>query len=152
MDFIFVKVYVKFYLIQLHNSLPYFKKLKKEYELNQFLDENNDLFTNVEPKNNETLPISKATEKIEKALTLVEIESDTSLKKMFVFKNKIFSKIEVMGLVIDYHFIGSEEKENSRAILYLDDSTGIINCLSWKNKSSANYQKISQLVNSIIIF
>jgi hypothetical protein len=37
-----------------------------------------------------------------------------------------------------------EEKNNYRFLVYIDDSTGVFQAISWKNKSAATFEKVER--------
>ena len=128
MNFLFAKTYVKFYLVQINSSISYYDHLQKGQEINydSLFDEDleNCVEGNEEPKQ----------------------EVSEKFKRYFYFKDKTFSKVEVMGLIIETKVVGNEH--NSRFILYLDDTTSLIQCISWENKNSTVYESLCSKAKS----
>lgn len=111
---VFSRVYVKFYICQIYASETYTIWKQNQKNLEKLLE----LPSDNENNPNEIVPVSQETEKY--------------MKRLFVYKKKIFSRVEVMGIVtlVQSHMNG----DVSRILLHLDDSTGIILCILWKNK------------------
>ena len=132
------KVYVKFYLVQINSSLSYYDHLKRENDIAAIekildFDDTDQVFNDNNQESNEV---------------------DFKYKKFFLFKNKIFSKVEVMGLVVEAKGIGVEHKQ-LRYIIYLDDGSSLIQCICWNNKNPSVYNEIKAHVKSgdyILIF
>ena len=76
---------------------------------------------------------SKSLSNLEDKHTL-SVKEPKYLKKLFLFKDKIFSKVEIMGKII-----GRNLKEQ-RLIIYIDDSTGVIEAVVWRNQNETFYQ------------
>ena len=69
-------------------------------------------------------------------------------RRYFVFKNVVYSKVEIQGLVIEKRALGYEEKNNYRFLIYIDDTSGVIQAIAWKNKNDAIFNTIEkELVN-----
>lgn len=111
MQYIFTRTFVKLYIIQINKSISCF-----DYKNNLNIKNNN--------VNNTTLKTN------EHSLNIINnnnIDNDLKLKKLIIYNNKIFSRIEIMG-IITFVYI----KENYICIS-IDDSTGIINCIIFNN-------------------
>ncbi len=65
-------------------------------------------------------------------------------RRYFVFKNVVYSKVEIQGLVIEKRALGYEEKNNYRFLIYIDDTSGVIQAIAWKNKNDAIFNKIEK--------
>lgn len=137
MDFIFAKVYAKFYICQINSSNSYYNHLLQKKEVND-LDL---LFDDIDEINPENLNFDENQN---------NSEINVLFKKFFYFKNVIFSKVEIMGLIVS---MKSFEKNENKEKLYLtiDDSTGRIQCICWKNKNPFIYEKIKNLFVSLKI-
>ena len=130
---ILAKVYVKLYICQLFASVSYPLWKQGQNEYNQIIQA---ALSSTESEA-QNLPEKEIEEK-----TKTSYEEDKYLKRLFVYQGKIFSKIEIMGIVtqIQSHSQGG----TARKILYLDDTTGVIQCIIWKNKVQNFYEKTEQ--------
>lgn len=125
MEFMLAKIYVKFYLFQINSSKSYFDYLKDLEEIDKLFNLEGEFEENAYEDN----------------------QIDVKYKKFFIFKEKVFSKVEVMGLVIETKSIGQDPKQY-RYILYLDDGTSLIQCICWNNKNPNVYNNMKQNVKS----
>lgn len=66
---------------------------------------------------------------------------DDKYKKFFLYRDIIFSKVEIMGLVVETKVVGLENK-NHRYIIYLDDGTSLVQCICWNNKNPTVFNHI----------
>ena len=132
MEFVFAKIYVKFYLVQINSSKSYYDYLVQNKEVNDLdlaFDDNEDI-------NPENLIFNENTN---------DKEVNVLFKKFFYFKNKIFSKVEVLGLVVETLYVGNNIK-NERFFITLDDTTSKIQCICWRNKNPNIFDKIKSTV------
>jgi hypothetical protein len=126
MQFIFAQVYVKFYLIQINSSKSYYDFLmqtKAISSLDALMDEEDEM----KPEN---MVFNENEHK----------EVNVLFKKFFFFKNKIFSKVEVLGLVVETNTMGNDK--NERYYITLDDSTARMLCICWKNRNPVIYDNL----------
>lgn len=130
---ILAKVYVKLYICQLFASVSYPLWKQGQNEYNQIIQA---ALSSTESE------LQNLPEKENEEKTKTSYEEDKYLKRLFVYQGKIFSKIEIMGIVtqIQSHSQGG----TARKILYLDDTTGVIQCIIWKNKVQNFYEKTEQ--------
>jgi len=70
------------------------------------------------------------------------IKDPKYLKKLFLFNNKIFSKVEIMGKII------GRSIKDQRLILYIDDCTGVIESVVWRNQNETFYQLAEKALQS----
>jgi len=95
--------------------------------------------------------VSSSNSKIKERINIRDSlsEYDNPLyRRYFVYKNVVYSKVEIQGIVIEKRALGYEEKNNYRYLIYIDDTTGVIQAISWKNKNAALFSKIEKdLVN-----
>jgi len=177
MEFALGKIYAKFYVCQILNSLSYYEFKTKQSELQKLIEENyisendsEDLNTNLISRNEdvemEDLGIQNRESKM-KVNNNKSLETNEKIKsediygrnatkenlsqfdaplyrRYFVYKNVVYSKVEIQGLVIEKRSLGYEEKNNYRFLVYIDDSTGVIQGISWKNKSAATFEKVER--------
>lgn len=142
------KIFVKFYICQIHSSISYsrYKKSQQNYEeliedqINLMNEESNNDLDN---KTNSNL-ISKKENDIQMK-TEEEDDKEKFPKKLFVFKNKIFSRVEIQGLIVQIQARGLGD--NLRKIIYLDDTTGIIQVIIWNNKMSNIFNQIDKVTH-----
>jgi hypothetical protein len=73
-------------------------------------------------------------------------ENINKYKRMFIFKNNTFSKVEIQGLLVEKKTFQKEEEHKSRHVLRLDDSTGTIQLTSWRSKNENLYLKIRDFI------
>ena len=120
---ILAKVYVKLYICQIFASVSYPSYKQGELEYKKILAEA-DLGSTQEGTQVQT-PKESA------------LDEDKYLKRFFVYKGKVFSKLEIMGVVtqIQTH----SQTGSPRKILFIDDTTGVIQCILWKNKAQSFY-------------
>lgn len=128
MEFLFSKIYVKFYLAQINSSVSYYDHLVKAKELNDI-----DLMLEDDDLNPENMNFDENDQVENKEVNIL-------YNKFFFFQNKIFSKVEVMGLVVETLNRGNDK--NERFFITLDDSTSIIRCICWKNKNPFVYESV----------
>ena len=69
-------------------------------------------------------------------------ENINKYKRMFVFKNNVYSKVEIQGLIVEKKTFQKEDNQKSRHVLRIDDSTGTIQITSWRSKNENLYIKI----------
>lgn len=127
MEFAFTKIYVKLYISQILSSISYYEMKNNQMEVEKFFEENfneNKIQTNT------------------KTITQDEI---VKYKKLIVYNNIVYSNVEIMGLIVEIQTLGLEENK-LRHILYIDDCTGIIQAIIWKNYNSVIYDKVSSLL------
>ena len=134
MQFALTKVYTKFYISQILNSISYQELKSNEDMLAQFIEENID--TNIQVNNRSSYSAKKSN------------YSDSKFRRLFVYNNVYYSKVELMGTVVEMQTLGYEEK--IRYILYLDDGTGIISAIVWKNFNKTIFEKVSNLIVKIL--
>ena len=118
------KVYVKFYICQIISSVSYpiWRQGQLEYLK---LIENIELSTT----NNNSKSYNEITES----------PFDKHSKHLFVYNEKIYSKVEILGIIVMIK--NHPLKDSARKILYIDDHTGVIQCIVWKNKIENFYNK-----------
>jgi hypothetical protein len=203
MEFALSRIYVKFYICQILNSISYHEMKKKQLEFQELIEysymedtiprdeeKNESLHTRQEMimsedtksesihklsnnlLNNSGMSISyditmknsnasyefKSPNKYEMKESLQNYESPV-YRKYFVYKNVVYSKVEIQGLVVEIQNLGYEDKNNLRYVIYIDDTTGVIQAISWKNNSNKVYEKIEKslvkirfITNFILIF
>lgn len=145
MDFVLTKIYTKFYLCQILTSKPYAEWKNSQMEYDQLLNEHFEDIkenSNSNTNNNNNSTHAQAWNSFDDT-PMLDV-NDAKYRKFFVYKNMVFSKIEINGLVIEIQTKGYSEKNNLRKILYVDDSTGIIQCIIWQNKNESLYRKTEQ--------
>lgn len=149
------KIYVKFYICQIHSSISYprYKKSQQNYEelivdqinlMNEIDNNSNANSNSMNKKDNDSNNNNNNNNtqlKIED-----EDEKEKYPKKLFVFKNKIFSRVEIQGLIVQIQTRG--QGDYSRKIIYLDDTTSIIQVIIWKNKMINSYDQIEKVTYS----
>lgn len=183
MEYALGKIYAKFYICQILNSMSYFDMKTKQLELQQLIEDNvdendpdnsqvlsqNTYGSNNGNKNNKSYLIKDDYEmKNENEKNSFSEVNNTGIKsknsfshkkdnrenlntydnpvyrRYFVFKNVVYSKVEIQGIVIEKRALGYEEKNNYRFLIYIDDSTGVIQAIAWKNKNDAIFSKIEK--------
>ncbi len=186
MEFALSRIYVKFYICQILNSISYYEMKKKQLEFQELIEFSYMEETTQKAKENEDEDVGMKenfkSESIEKMSTVSfsydfslqntntnydfrspnkNYESKESLhnyespiyRKYFVYKNVVFSKVEIQGLVVEIQNLGYEDKNNLRYVIYIDDTTGVIQAISWKNNSNKVYEKIEKsLVKIFFIY
>jgi hypothetical protein len=120
MEFILTKIYAKLYISQILNSISY-----SQFKANQMEIEN--LFNDENQTDSNKIPI---------------LEDNSKLKKLLVYKNIIYSNVEIMGLVVEKQIMGDDSK--LRHILFIDDGTGIIQAIIWKNFNTTIFDKVDK--------
>ncbi len=130
MEFAFTKIYVKLYISQILSSISYYEMKNNQMEVEKFFEENFN-------ENNKQNYI--------KTITQDEI---VKYKKLIVYNNIVYSNVEIMGLIVEIQTLGIDENK-LRHILYIDDCTGIIQAIIWKNYNSIIYDKVSSLLVNI---
>jgi len=185
MEFALSRIYVKFYICQILNSMSYHEMKKKQLEFQELIE-----YTYME----DTIPIENENKERREEMVMVMQEdtksesmhklsnnflknstityditmnnSNTSYqfrtpnnyemreslqnyespvyRKYFVYKNVVYSKVEIQGLVVEIQNLGYEDKNNLRYVIYIDDTTGVIQAISWKNNSNKVYEKIEK--------
>lgn len=85
----------------------------------------------------------KKENKLKKNFQLIESNNDNELKykKVFVFNDRAFSKVEIQGIIIDKKSYGHDDK-NTRLRIIVDDSTGNIEVFAWKGKRENVFHKL----------
>jgi len=75
---------------------------------------------------------------------LIELnkENEARYRKTLVYKNNVFSKVEIQGMVVDKKILGQADRFNYRIKLFVDDTTGVIEVFVWKSKKENIFQKI----------
>lgn len=184
MEFALGRIYAKFYICQIINSLSYIEMKTKQLEFQQLIEDNMaDLEMNTDNGDNTTIShnlsnditkmdvdVSKNNSEIKNSNInttqsqaknkpsnsmstlnyLSSIESNPHYKRYFVYKNIIYSKVEIQGIVVEKRLLGYEEKNNLRSLVYVDDTTGVIQAISWKNKNDSVFNKIEKDVVFIV--
>lgn len=94
----------------------------------------------------ETLLINK------KKYELIELnkENEAKYRKTVVYKNNIFSKVEIQGMVVDKKSFGHSDQYNYRTKLIIDDTTGVIEVFVWRSKKENIFNKIRDEVVCLI--
>lgn len=192
MDLCFIRVYSKFYISQILNSMSYIENNNVNYYLenegDEFGEEENNIDNeinmdkntiedlkiarDIDDKNNNEKNNNFDTQEFqekdnEKVLELEEenyksvnkVEENKTTKKkldfippsddninkykrMFVFKNNTFSKVEIQGLLVEKKTFQKDDPQKSRHVLRLDDLTGTIQITCWRSKNDNLYLKI----------
>jgi hypothetical protein len=133
MEFALTKVYVKFYISQILNSVSYQTVKSNQEMLVQFIEENED--TNIN--------ISRSSNTARRETTY----NDSKFRRLFMFNGVYYSKVEIMGIVVEMQTWGPDDKV--RFIMYIDDGSGLISAIVWKNFNKNIFEKVQ---NSIVIF
>jgi hypothetical protein len=182
MDFALSRIYVKFYICQILNSMSYHEMKKKQLEFQElieysYMEETSHKFEEIiQPENivDSLIITEEVKSESNQKLSSQSLPYDVKLKnsdpglemripmknygvkdlsqnyespiyrKYFVYKNLVFSKVEIQGLVVEIQNLGYEDKNNLRYVIYIDDSTGVIQAISWKNNSNKVYEKIEK--------
>ena len=120
---ILAKIYVKFYICQINSAVSF------------------PIWFEVQKKRNNIIE----KEMLQKEEDLMEIDDEPKgemnekyIRKLFVIGTKIYSKVEIMGIVIEIKTF-HQEGERERKIILIDDTTGVIQCILWKNKMENIY-------------
>ena len=119
---ILAKIYVKFYICQINSAVSFPTWLEVQKMRNNII---------------EKMMLQKD--------DLMEIDDEVKgemnekyIRKLFVIGTKIYSKVEIMGIVIEIKTF-HQEGERERKIILIDDTTGVIQCILWKNKMENIY-------------
>jgi hypothetical protein len=172
MEFALGRIYAKFYICQILNSTPYIESKTKELEFQQLIEDNmaemeecnKQVNENIEMKTDEFSEkekIQKNESQIKKRKseiasknkeTISSLESNPQYKRYFVYKKIIYSKCEIQGLVIEKRKIGYEDRNTLRHLIYIDDTTGVIQAIAWNNKSDAVFNKIEREIVSSFLY
>ena len=120
---ILAKIYVKFYICQINSAVSF------------------PIWFEVQKKRNNIIE----KEMLQKEEDLMEIDDEPKgemnekyIRKLFVIGTKTYSKVEIMGIVIEIKTF-HQEGERERKIILIDDTTGVIQCILWKNKMENIY-------------
>ena len=117
-DFLF-KVFVKMYICQINIMTPYLVWKQRCDKLSQFTNEL--LSCSASSSSSDIIDNREHIYKTSNA--------QNRLKRLFVFNDHVIYKVEVCGIVIMKYKVNDKERYS----LYIDDSTGVINCSIWKN-------------------
>jgi hypothetical protein len=137
--------------VQIEDDTNYFQNeinVKKNEKLNLKIDGINE-----ESKENYNLNNFQKINK--KNFELIELnkENEAKYRKTLVYKNNVFSKVEIQGMVVDKKILGQADRFNYRIKLFLDDTTGVIEVFVWKSKKENIFQKIKdEIVRKINFF
>jgi hypothetical protein len=161
MEFVLGKIYAKFYICQILKSMSYYDSKMKQLDFQMLIEEN---YMETDEANKETpLDVSsqavtqrtmadtphqpeRKNKEFQESLSMY----DNSLyRRYFVFKGIVYSKVEIQGIVIEKRSLGYEEKNNYRFLIFIDDTTGVIQAISWKNKNDSVFSKIN---NELVFF
>lgn len=75
------------------------------------------------------------------------LENTSKYKRLLAYKDSIYSKVEIQGFVIDKRtYYGNERGNTGRHRLILDDSTGVVSVLVWKNNNENIFNKVRDFV------
>jgi hypothetical protein len=180
MEYALGKIYAKFYICQILNSMSYFDMKTKQLELQQLIEDNvdendqdnsqeisekvyganngnknylikedyemkieNEKKSFSEIKNKGLKSRNSTTQRVDFRENLNAYDNPI-FRRYFVFKNVVYSKVEIQGVVIEKRALGYEEKNNYRFLIYIDDSTGVIQAIAWKNKNDAIFSKLKK--------
>lgn len=172
------KVYTKFYICQILNSLSYYDWKSRNMELdelisNALMDYSEGMTDNVNNVNSEMNNLTQITNSVAKSFDVdmsnittsnnksiadtsnnkrksttskddLQIYENSAYKRYFVYQDNVYSKVEIQGMVVEFNTLGYEEKNNCRYIIYIDDTTGVIQAIAWKNKSETIFNKIAK--------
>ena len=119
---ILAKVYVKLYICQINSAVSFptwleVQKIRNNLILTEMLQKEDSMDIDDEPKGE---------------------MNEKYIRKLFVIGTKIYSKVEIMGIVIEIKTF-HQEGERERKIILIDDTTGVIQCILWKNKMETIY-------------
>ena len=119
---ILAKVYVKLYICQINSAVSFptwleVQKIRNNLILTEMLQKEDSMDIDDEPKGE---------------------MNEKYIRKLFVIGTKIYSRVEIMGIVIEVKTF-QQEGERERKILLIDDTTGVIQCILWKNKKENIY-------------
>lgn len=117
-DFL-LKVFVKMYICQINIMTPYLVWKQRCDKLSQFTNEL--LSCSASSSSSDIIDNREHIYKTSNA--------QNRLKRLFVFNDHVIYKVEICGIVIMKYKVNDKERYS----LYIDDSTGVINCLIWKN-------------------
>ena len=185
MEYALGKIYAKFYICQILNSMSYYDMKTKQLELQQLIEDNyvdeNELentneisdkvfgasngnslvkddiemsneneanFSEMKNRNLQSITKSSTSKRVDYRENLTAFDNPI-FRRYFVYKNVVYSKVEIQGLVIEKRALGYEEKNNYRFLIYIDDSSGVIQAIAWKNKNDAIFSKIEK---ELVIF
>ena len=121
---IFAKVYVKFYICQILSSVSYPMWRQKQNEYIKLIEQVNSKPQSEEQEQQQQTQIQD----------YINDSNNKYIKRLFVYKEKIFSKVEILGMIVMVENHSYSQNETARKILYIDDTTGVIQCVLWKNK------------------
>jgi hypothetical protein len=144
MEFAMTKVYVKFYISQILNAASY-QEVKNNHDmLEQFLEENLDHNTQTDKcsSNNTssyTTPYKSAKKEYDNA----------KYRRLFFYNGVYYSKVEIMGLVVETQIWGTSD-DKYRYVLYIDDGSGIMQAIVWKNYNKGIYEKVQNNIVNIV--
>lgn len=190
MEFALSRIYVKFYICQILNSISYYEMKKQQLELQELIEYSymedstpKELERKSKTQSQDDMIISQEDHKTESKekfsnnilnSSTVSFTCDVTMRnsntsfdfrspyknyelkeslqnyespiyrKYFVYKNVVYSKVEIHGLVVEIQNLGYEDKNNLRYVIYIDDTTGVIQAISWKNNSNKVYEKIEK--------
>lgn len=157
MEFALCRIYTKFYISQILNAISYYEMKSNQLEFQKLIDEHmtdESAMDLDESKTESQLTRSGVTSKVttknytSERQSLATINEDSRYKRYFVYEGVVYSKVEIQGMVVEVQIKGTEDKNNLRYILYIDDTTGVIQTIAWRNKNSNLFQKIeSDIVN-----
>jgi hypothetical protein len=119
------RVYVKFYICQIISSVSY--PIWRQGQL-EYLK----LIENIESSTTSNNNPKSSNE-------ITESPFDKHSRHLFVYNEKIYSKVEILGIIVMIK--NHPLTESARKILYIDDTTGVIQCIVWKNKTQNFYTK-----------
>ena len=117
-DFL-LKVFVKMYICQINIMTPYLIWKQRCDKLSKFTNEL--LSCSASSSSSDIIDNREHIYKTSNA--------QNRLKRLFVFNDHVVYKVEVCGIIIMKYKINDKERYS----LCIDDSTGVINCLIWKN-------------------
>jgi hypothetical protein len=164
MEFALGRIYAKFYICQILNAMSYIETKRQELEFQQLIEDNmtdmnneiensnsnlsNNLTSEADIERREKERVQNENNNYKKKESLTKsinsLEENPQLKRYFYYKNIIYSKVEIQGLVVEKRVLGYEEKNNLRFIIFIDDTTGVMQAISWKNKNDSIYKKIEK--------
>jgi hypothetical protein len=132
MEFALTKIYTKFYISMILNSISYQDVLKNRELIENFVDTNPDLNISGSKSSNNITPPKRAHTSTN--------YNDAKYRRVFMYNNVYYSKVEIMGLVVEMQIWGPDDKV--RYLLYVDDGTGVIQAIVWKNYNKAVFEKV----------
>ena len=119
---ILAKIYVKFYICQINSAVSFPIWLEVQKKRNNLIEK--EMLQKEDLMDIDDEPKGEMNEKY--------------IRKLFVIGTKIYSKVEIMGIVIEIKTF-HQEGERERKIILIDDTTGVIQCILWKNKMETIY-------------